>query len=162
MSQWPRQRTHVCENEINKGHGKEKSRNPKQRASGIGKPLLQAETCCKPSRPSAHPPSYPQSPISQRVSSSPQAYIALSSVKDEAGFLFGIACGLTACALFALGAIKSRFSTQKWYTSGFWVLLNGSLAAGAAYLVGFLYVSWGKGAQHTDRTRGSDPWGMLE
>jgi len=66
------------------------------------------------------------------------SYIALSAAKDESDFLFGIACGLTAIALFALGAIKSRFSTQKWYTSGFWVLLNGGLAAVAAYLVGFL------------------------
>lgn len=62
-------------------------------------------------------------------------------MKDESDFLFGIACGLTAIALFALGAIKSRFSTQKWYTSGFWVLLNGGLAAAAAFLVGFLYVA---------------------
>jgi VIT1/CCC1 family predicted Fe2+/Mn2+ transporter len=71
----------------------------------------------------------------------PPAYIALSAVKDESDFLFGIACGLTAIALFALGAIKSKFSTQKWYTSGLWVLLNGGLAAAAAFLVGFLYVA---------------------
>jgi DNA damage-binding protein 1 len=57
---------------------------------------------------------------------------------NKSDVLFGIACGLTATALFALGAIKSRFSTQTWWFSGLTVLGNGSLAAGAAFLIGYL------------------------
>lgn len=69
------------------------------------------------------------------------SYIALSTIDfggNKSGALFGIACGLTAVALFILGAVKSRFSTEHWFQSGCWVLFNGALAAGAAYLVGFI------------------------
>jgi DNA damage-binding protein 1 len=52
--------------------------------------------------------------------------------------LFGISCALTAVALFVLGAIKSRFSTESWWFSGLTVLLNGGVAAGAAFLIGYL------------------------
>lgn len=64
---------------------------------------------------------------------------ASQEVKDDenAKALFGIACGLTALALFVLGAIKSKFSTQSWWYSGLFVLLNGALAAGSAYLIGY-------------------------
>eukprot|EP00043_Microstomoeca_roanoka_P009524 m.90867 g.90867 ORF g.90867 m.90867 type:complete len:376 (+) comp14607_c1_seq2:455-1582(+) len=62
-------------------------------------------------------------------------FIDFGSNKSQA--LFGIACALTAAALFTMGAIKSRFSTQSWYISGLSVLLNGGVAAGAAYLIGF-------------------------
>jgi DNA damage-binding protein 1 len=70
------------------------------------------------------------------------SYLAFSTVdfgseqRKEDG-LFGIACGMTATALFVLGAIKSKFSTQTWWASGFSVLFNGGLAACAAYLIGF-------------------------
>eukprot|EP00055_Hartaetosiga_balthica_P007121 m.24066 g.24066 ORF g.24066 m.24066 type:complete len:388 (-) comp5612_c0_seq1:2718-3881(-) len=70
------------------------------------------------------------------------SYLAFQSIdfgsqkkKDEA--LFGIACGMTALALFILGAVKSKFTPQAWYMSGFSVLINGGLAAGAAWLIGF-------------------------
>lgn len=69
------------------------------------------------------------------------SYLAFSTVDfggNDSDILFGIACALTACALFTLGAIKSKFSTQTWYFSGFTVLLNGGLAAGAAFLIGYL------------------------
>jgi len=71
------------------------------------------------------------------------SYLALSTVdfgseSENDNALFGIACGLTAVALFVLGAIKSRFSTQTWYYSGLMVLVNGSIAAGAAFLIGYL------------------------
>lgn len=65
------------------------------------------------------------------------AYLAFSTVASNRS-LFAIAIALTACALFALGAIKSKFSTQTWYYSGFMVLLNGGTVATASYLVGFL------------------------
>ena len=69
------------------------------------------------------------------------AYIALSTVDfggHRTGALFGIACGLTAVALFILGCVKSKFSTESWIQSGCWVLFNGALAAGFAYLVGYV------------------------
>eukprot|EP00054_Salpingoeca_dolichothecata_P004781 m.31849 g.31849 ORF g.31849 m.31849 type:complete len:409 (-) comp14853_c0_seq2:123-1349(-) len=68
------------------------------------------------------------------------SYVALGSIDwgDSFDPLFLIACLLTAVALFVLGAIKSKFSTQSWYVSGSWVLMNGVLAAGIAYLVGFV------------------------
>ena len=67
------------------------------------------------------------------------AYIALSTVEfggNNGDALFGIACAMTACALFLLGAIKSKFSNQTWYISGLQVLGNGALSATAAYLIG--------------------------
>ena len=48
---------------------------------------------------------------------------------------------MTACALFLLGAIKSKFSNQTWYISGLQVLGNGALSATAAYLIGLGYVA---------------------
>eukprot|EP00056_Hartaetosiga_gracilis_P010872 m.162237 g.162237 ORF g.162237 m.162237 type:complete len:385 (-) comp13405_c2_seq1:1354-2508(-) len=70
------------------------------------------------------------------------SYLAFQTVdfgseKKKEDALFGIACALTACALFALGAIKSKFSSQSWFMSGLSVLFNGGLAAAAAYLIGF-------------------------
>eukprot|EP00043_Microstomoeca_roanoka_P009521 m.90856 g.90856 ORF g.90856 m.90856 type:complete len:319 (+) comp14607_c1_seq1:771-1727(+) len=68
------------------------------------------------------------------------SYLILGEIhlgKHKSELLFPIACGMTALALFILGAIKSRFSTQTWFMSGLSVLLNGGVAAGAAYLIGF-------------------------
>jgi DNA damage-binding protein 1 len=68
------------------------------------------------------------------------AYLAFSTVdfgNNKSDSLFAIACCLTAIALFALGAIKSRFSTETWWFSGLIVLGNGSLSAGAAFLIGY-------------------------
>lgn len=44
----------------------------------------------------------------------------------------------TAIALFTVGAVKSRFTMQKWYTAGLQTLLIGSVAATVAYVVGYL------------------------
>lgn len=65
------------------------------------------------------------------------AYVAFSSLleKDE---LFGLSIGLTAIALFTLGAISSRFAAQAFWKSGLFVLANGATAAGVAYLVGYI------------------------
>jgi len=68
------------------------------------------------------------------------SYLAFSTINfktNRENALFAIACVLTAVALFVLGAVKSKFSTQTWWKSGLWVLLNGTLAAGAAYLIGY-------------------------
>lgn len=74
------------------------------------------------------------------------AYLSFSTIDfdDKATTLFGMSIAFTAVALFVLGAIKSKFSTQSWWYSGLAVLLNGSISAGASYLVGFLSVltSW--------------------
>lgn len=42
----------------------------------------------------------------------------------------------TAVTLFTLGALKSRLTSEKWWKAGSLMLLNGGLAAGAAYGVG--------------------------
>jgi len=52
--------------------------------------------------------------------------------------LFAIACVLTGITLFILGAVKSRFTRQKWYTSGLQVLIVGSLSAASSYLISWL------------------------
>jgi len=52
--------------------------------------------------------------------------------------LFVSACALTAFTLFSLGAAKAKFTNQAQVKSGFFMLMNGGLAAICAYLV-----SWG-------------------
>jgi len=65
------------------------------------------------------------------------AYICFSSVADK-DTLFGLACAFTAVALFGLGAFSSKFNSGTWYTTGAWVLANGTTAAGVAYFIGWL------------------------
>ncbi|EGD79411.1 vacuolar iron family transporter [Salpingoeca rosetta] len=68
------------------------------------------------------------------------SYLVLSSISfggHKNSVLFGIACALTALALFTLGAVKSRYIGQRWYVSGLTMLANGSVAATAAFLVGY-------------------------
>ena len=64
------------------------------------------------------------------------AYVAFAAVVDDLDGLFGIACALTAVALFGLGAFSSRFNSSAWYTQGLWVLGNGVTASAIAYGVG--------------------------
>jgi len=42
----------------------------------------------------------------------------------------------TGCSFFAVGAIKSKFVSKPWYTSGLETLILGGVAAALAYLVG--------------------------
>jgi len=49
---------------------------------------------------------------------------------------FLIACALTGATLFTLGALKTKVTGQKWYISGFEMLIVGGLAAAAAYGIG--------------------------
>jgi len=64
------------------------------------------------------------------------AYVGDNSTNKNT--LFGIACALTAATLFILGAVKSRFTRQRWYSSGLQVLLVGSVSAAASYLISWL------------------------
>jgi len=66
------------------------------------------------------------------------SYICFSTINGvTAEDLFGISCGLTAVALFFLGAYSSRFSKYPWYRQGVFVMVNGATAAAVAYLVGW-------------------------
>ena len=59
--------------------------------------------------------------------------------------LCGVLCGVLLLAallaaqicLFALGAIKTRFSVMEWWKGGLEILVMGSGCAGAAYLIGW-------------------------
>ncbi|MBI2634905.1 VIT1/CCC1 transporter family protein [Candidatus Peregrinibacteria bacterium] len=57
-------------------------------------------------------------------------------LSDDGVFLTTIF--FTLLALFIVGAVKSRFSVEKWYWSGAGTMFVGGLAAGIAYLVGYL------------------------
>lgn len=58
--------------------------------------------------------------------------------RDDDDARFGIACAVTALTLFALGYVKAAITRMgNSLRSGALMMLNGSLAAAAAYLVGF-------------------------
>ena len=64
-------------------------------------------------------------------------------------FLFGgadnammIATVMTGLAFFGIGAMKSKWSTARWWLSGLETFTIGMVAAGAAYGVGALLKSW--------------------
>jgi len=67
------------------------------------------------------------------------AAIVSSSMRQNVNFnfLFWITCFLTACTMFGLGALSSIFSIDPWWKSGLWTLLNGVMAAGGAYFIGW-------------------------
>ncbi|MGD8794385.1 MAG: VIT1/CCC1 transporter family protein [Anaerolineae bacterium] len=54
------------------------------------------------------------------------------------GLAFPVALVLSALALFGLGAAKVLITERNWFRSGLEMLVVGGLAAGVAYLVGFL------------------------
>lgn len=66
-------------------------------------------------------------------------YAALrGAVWGESGDMtFLIACLATSLTLFLLGVAKARITKQNSWESGALMLLNGGLAAAAAYLVGY-------------------------
>lgn len=49
---------------------------------------------------------------------------------------FGLSVTLTGFVFFAIGSIKSRWSTSSWFQSGFTTLLVGAVAAALAYFTG--------------------------
>lgn len=62
------------------------------------------------------------------------SYLAFSTASTGA---FVVAIVLTALTLMLLGAAKAQFIGQNKFTSALFMLINGGLAAGAAYLVGW-------------------------
>lgn len=56
----------------------------------------------------------------------------------EPGVSFAVTTGLSAAALFGLGAAKVLITKRNWFRSGLEMLAVGGLAAGVAYLVGYL------------------------
>lgn len=67
-------------------------------------------------------------------------YYLASSVRFEVAddFLFVISACATACTMFALGVTKASVTNQPRLSSGTLMLVHGSLAAAAAYAVGYL------------------------
>lgn len=61
-------------------------------------------------------------------------FIGKSNAADEA---FIVACVLTAITLFSLGLVKGKLTNQPYVISGFWGLLNGTLAAITAFFIGW-------------------------
>jgi len=55
--------------------------------------------------------------------------------------LFGISICMTGVMLFILGAIKSQFTTQSWWSSGFEILVFGGITASVSFLIGWLVES---------------------
>jgi DNA damage-binding protein 1 len=68
------------------------------------------------------------------------ASIVTSSTGEPIDFmyLFGLTCLLTGLNMFGLGAVSSIFTIDPWWKAGCFTLLNGAIAAGASYLVGFI------------------------
>lgn len=65
-------------------------------------------------------------------------YIILWGAKyNNAWGIFGISCAATAITLFALGATQGKITMQPQMKMGVLMTLNGSLAAAAAYLIGW-------------------------
>jgi DNA damage-binding protein 1 len=57
---------------------------------------------------------------------------------SAANVVYAICCVVTSMTLFLLGAITSRFTSQKWYAAGFFMMLNGIVAACVSYGIGFV------------------------
>ena len=68
-------------------------------------------------------------------------YVAFLPLDLHRDSLFAISCGVTAAALFILGALKSTFTIKPWWLSGMEILVMGTLTAAAAYLIGWLVES---------------------
>ncbi|KAL6066732.1 Protein ccc1 [Balamuthia mandrillaris] len=69
--------------------------------------------------------------------------LAAPSMDDDFDAAFMLAGILTGITLFVLGAIKSRFTLQRWWWSGILVLFYGGLAAIASYIIGYLLMLTG-------------------
>ena len=66
------------------------------------------------------------------------AYVLSLFVPALKAHTFLTACVLTGATLFTLGALKTRITERHWLTSGLEMFGVGSLAAAAAYVIGFL------------------------
>lgn len=56
---------------------------------------------------------------------------------SDGGAQFALTCVATGLTMFALGALKGKFTNQSKLRSGSLMLLNGAMAATAAYLIGW-------------------------
>ena len=56
---------------------------------------------------------------------------------------FGLSAALTGAVFFAIGSVKSRWSTSSWWSSGLSTFAVGGLAAALAYAVGLMLRSLG-------------------
>jgi VIT1/CCC1 family predicted Fe2+/Mn2+ transporter len=56
---------------------------------------------------------------------------------DDKDVAFGTALGLTGATLFVLGLVKARINSANYLIAGLTTLLNGALAAAAAYFIGW-------------------------
>lgn len=66
-------------------------------------------------------------------------YVAFMPISNaRADTIFIIVLVMVAVALFSLGAISARWSGLQPYKGGLFMLVNGSLSAGVAYLIGFI------------------------
>ena len=65
-------------------------------------------------------------------------YLVGLFIPIESGAAFAISAFLSAAALFGLGAAKVLITERSWFQSGLEMLAVGGLAAGVAYLVGYL------------------------
>ncbi|MBI4976754.1 MAG: VIT1/CCC1 transporter family protein [Spirochaetes bacterium] len=66
------------------------------------------------------------------------AYVVSQFVPAFRAQTFVVACILTGGTLFLLGALKTRITGRNWFFSGLEMLAVGSVAAAAAYGIGFL------------------------
>eukprot|EP00698_Gefionella_okellyi_P007739 TRINITY_DN1891_c0_g1_i1.p1 TRINITY_DN1891_c0_g1~~TRINITY_DN1891_c0_g1_i1.p1 ORF type:complete len:299 (-),score=63.86 TRINITY_DN1891_c0_g1_i1:972-1868(-) len=65
------------------------------------------------------------------------AYATMHVDESTAWQCFLVACGFTLLTLFILGAIKARFTNERWYWSGMQTTLLGGAAAGIAYGISY-------------------------
>lgn len=65
-------------------------------------------------------------------------FTLLYSLDVDGRVSFAVSMGLTAVALFAVGAMKSRYVMERWWRAGLETLLMGGGAALLAFLVGLL------------------------
>jgi DNA damage-binding protein 1 len=56
---------------------------------------------------------------------------------DDRQGAFGIACGFTAATMFLLGATQAKLTRQPIVMTGLSMMMNGCVAAAAAYLIGW-------------------------
>eukprot|EP01130_Rhizamoeba_saxonica_P016891 TRINITY_DN78_c0_g1_i2.p1 TRINITY_DN78_c0_g1~~TRINITY_DN78_c0_g1_i2.p1 ORF type:complete len:211 (-),score=47.07 TRINITY_DN78_c0_g1_i2:99-731(-) len=84
------------------------------------------------------------------------SYLLAYMINPEANFddLFIVAIILTGVTLFGLGTVTSRFTTESWYKGGFYMFLNGGLAAAASYLIGYMISE----IVNVDDTECTDPY----
>lgn len=57
----------------------------------------------------------------------------------QSNTMFGLTCAATVGTMFSLGVFKAKVTKQNMCRSGFFMALNGTIAASAAFLVGWIF-----------------------